>query len=312
MLIHVFCSPETTDKIKLKLKKDKRFTNVKKLRSKHAIKIKTTSEISVNTKKERKKLEQEMEEMSGVRSVSFFIDKEKDTNKIKHIFFDIDSTITHRPTSIIYREMKDKFARFTDKATVYFCTGRDKKQVIDLIKRYGTSPRGIAEAGGIIIGSTRLDNERNGDRREPDKLWSFIKENYPKARTDEKQQSHETEVILKQNTITKSELKQAIKKSKAEVESHATKNTYHITAKGIDKGTAILYLTGADELDFGERHKLYSVGDSDLDIPMFKVTNRSYAVKNADDVVKKAADVILTMDGVNGIDEIYDDMFGFS
>ena len=195
---------------------------------------------------------------------------------------------------------------------MYFCTGRDKKQVLKLIKQFKTSSYGIAEAGGIIINSNSLINEKYGDRTEPDKLLKYIQNKYKKVQIDENQQGRLTEIILKKDTITESQLKNAINKSKTKVEYHTSKNTYHITKKGINKGTAILYTIGIDELNLGEDHIIYSVGDSALDIPMFEVTDISFAVANASTEAKKSATICLTKIGSNGLDEIYDKIFEFS
>ena len=62
----------------------------------------------------------------------------------------------------------------------------------------------------------------------------------------------------------------------------------------------------------GEDHITYSVGDSGLDIPMFKATNISFAVNNATKEAKIAATIHLQELGPDGIDEIYDHMFKFS
>ena len=321
MFVHVFCYPNKVNQTVKQLKKNNMFSDIKKLDKKNAIKVITKKPILTNDITTRLKIEQKLAKLPTIRSVTIFTLREKDKkykkieprkNKIKHIFFDIDSTITHHPAPTIYREIKDKFANFTaHNVAIYFCTGRDKKHVEALIKKFNTSPYGIAEAGGIIINSN-IPNEKFGDRSEPDKLLLFIQNNYKKAQIDNNQQGRTTEVILKRESITRNQLDTAKNKSKAKIEIHESKNTYHITKKGINKGTAISYLASVDELDLGENHVLYSVGDSELDIPMFNATNASFAVENATNETKKAATITLKESGVGRIDEIYEHIFKFS
>ncbi len=321
MFVHVFCHPNKVDQTIKKLKTYSIFSDVKKLDKKNAIKVITKKPILTTDFNRRLKIEKDLTKLKTVRSVTIFTLREKDnkyniikpkSNKIKHIFFDIDSTITHSTSSIIYREIKDIFANFTSKnVTIYFCTGRNKKDVESLIKKFNTSPYGIAEAGGIIINSS-LPNEKFGDRTEPDKLFLFIQDNYKKVQMDNKQQSRLTEVILKSESISTIQLNNAKNKSKTKVEIHSSKDTHHITKNGINKGTAISYIVGVDELNLGKDHILYSVGDSGLDISMFKKTNVSFAVKNATKEAKNAATFTLKKSGIEGIDEIYDHIFKFS
>jgi HAD superfamily hydrolase (TIGR01484 family) len=321
VFFNIFCYPDKVDESLEKLKKNPIFSNVIKLNKKHAIKA-VMKESLLNTDDDKiLEIAKKIKKIKTIRSVTPFADRVKDskhkeitpqTNKLKHIFFDIDSTITHLPSPIIHRQVKDKFAKFTEKnVTVYFCTGRDKIQVEKLIVQFETSPYGIAEAGGIIINSN-LPNGKFGDRTEPDKLLQYVQNKYKNVQIDEKQQSRMTEIVLKKETITPLQLKNAIKSSKANVEIHQSKNTYHITKKGINKGHAIHYVTGVDGLNLGEGHIIYSVGDSNLDIPMFDATDHSFAVENATKEAKKAASVCLQNSGPAGIDEIYDHMFGFS
>ena len=228
MFIHVFCYPNKVNETIKKLKKHSIFSDIKKLNKKNAIKVITKEPILTNDIDRRLEIEKKLTELKTIRSVTIFTLREKDTkykkikpriNKIKHIFFDIDSTITHSPSPVIYREIKDKFANFTEKnVNVYFCTGRDQTQVKKLIAQFNTSPYGIAEAGGIIINSN-LPNCKLGDRTEPDRLLKYIQNKYTKAQIDEKQQSRITEVILKKSTITITQLNNAIKKSKAKLKS---------------------------------------------------------------------------------------------
>ncbi len=199
----------------------------------------------------------------------------------------------------------------TQNCIVYFCTGRASQDVKKLIKMYKTSPYGIAENGGIIINSS-LVNEKYGDRTEPDKLLNYLSIENIDYVLDSNQQSRKTEYVINKNSISKTRLSTAIKKSKSSVEVHASKNTYHISKKGINKGTAMEYLAGEEELGLDSLHEVIAVGDSGLDVPMFKFANVSYAVGNADADIKKAAKYKLRNSAPKAIEELYSKLFKFA
>ena len=233
--------------------------------------------------------------------------------KLKHIFFDIDSTLTHHGVSSLHNNVRDTFQKFLEQnCSVYFCTGRSSQEVKKLIKQYKTSPYGIAENGGIIINSS-LVNQKYGDRTEPDRLITYLSKHNIKYKLDPNQQSRKTEYVLEKDSITKKLLSSAIKKSKAKVEVHESKNTYHISKKCVNKGTAIIYLISEDELALANtNHELIGVGDSDLDVPMFEYCNTSYAVANASKVAKNKADFILKKNAPYAIEELYNKLFKFA
>ena len=91
-------------------------------------------------------------------------------SKIYHIFFDVDSTLTHTGIHTLDKEVKEAFELFKKrKCRLYFCTGRSPSDVKTLIDKYELKHGyGIAEAGGIIIGAgpARLGYYRFGKRTE--------------------------------------------------------------------------------------------------------------------------------------------------
>ena len=325
MTIHIFCTPNNRDKTIKKIKNLKFFSTIIKTQTKDMILLKTKNPLYNNDNKMILKITKVLRNIDTIRSISLYPLKTKNKTtkipknrhprkgKLKYLFFDIDSTLTHTGVASLNKNVKDIFEKFmAQNCTIIFCTGRSLMDVKKLIKQYHTSPYGIAENGGMIVNSSSIVNEKFGDRTNSDKLIKYLSNKGIKYKIDKNQQSRRTENILLRNSITKSSLLKHTKNSKLEVEIHTSKNTYHISKKGINKGTAISYLTSPDELDLGKEHETIAMGDSGLDIPMFEFCDISYAVSNADKSVKTKADYILDTEAPNSIEELYDKLFAYA
>ncbi len=154
-----------------------------------------------------------------------------------------------------------------------------------------------------------------GDKRQPNKLIKYLLKKNISFQIDKNQQNRRTEYVLLTNSITENNLKRAISKSGAIIEYHTSKNTYHISAKNVNKGSAIAFLTGGDELSLDSTlDEVIAIGDSDLDFPMFKHADRSYLVGKPDNSLakkikglkKKVIQLPLPPDA---LDEMYGDLF---
>ena len=322
MSIYIFYKPNSKTKTITELENLKIFQSITQIDKKNILLLEYEKPLYDNNKIIKARIKKNLTAISTINSSKFVVSNTKKygiknnmaknkKNKIRHIFFDIDSTLTHTGISSLNRNVKDMFLKFMDyNCTLYFCTGRAYQDVKKLIKMYNTSNYAIAENGGLIIGSS-LPSEKYGDRTEPDKLLNYMSNENIKFKLDPAQQSRKTEHVLKKSSISINRLSAAIKKSKLSVEIHASKNTYHITKKGINKGTALEYLASENELGLGSQHEIIAIGDSDLDIPMFKFADTSYAVKNADSNVKKNAKYRLKNNAPKAIEELYKRLFLF-
>ena len=315
MTIHVFCKPNGISKTISKLENINIFSEIKKLDQPGMLILKTKDPLHDNEKDKILSMRKKLLGIQTIRSFSFYPLKSGRTDKtskakIKHVFFDIDSTLTHQGITTLNRNVKGMFEKFMEQnCSVYFCTGRASQEVKKLIKMYKTSPYGIAENGGIIINSS-LPNEKFGDRTEPDKLIKHLSDKNISYKLDLNQQSRKTEYVIIKNSLTKARLNNAIRGSRSQVEVHASKNTYHISKKNVNKGAAVEHVTSEEELSLdSSNHEIIAVGDSDLDIPMFEISDSSYAVGNADSTVKKKATYTLRNHAPKAIDELYDKLF---
>ena len=158
---------------------------------------------------------------------------------------------------------------------------------------------------------------RNIDRMEPDKLIQHLRDEKIEFTIDPNQNTRKTEYVLLKDSIKEETLKKAIHDSKSKVEYHSSKNTYHISNEGINKGTAIEFLTSAEELDLNpDMDEVIAMGDSDLDIPMFRYADKGYFVGKPDsDLRKKLAEFRGKVKKINeapkAFGEMYNDLFPY-
>lgn len=312
------------------LKKLNLFSQISVLTN-NRLKLITKKPVYSTDRKEIEKIQNKLSKISAISPFAFYpltkkpVDNKKQQTKSKinddnyrrilYIFFDIDSTLTHEGVSTINSDIKSDFEDFKKhECKLYFCSGRSYQDINRLMKMYNLKPYGIAESGGIILGIG--DPERGlkfGDRTEPDKVLAYLRHNGIKYSEDQNQVNRRTEVVIEKKSIKWSILKAAIKHSKAKVDCRISKAAYHITKKGVDKGTAIEYLK-SEELELNKKiHKTIGVGDSDLDIPMIQFCDEFYAVANCDEMVKKAIQKknILKNKAPKAIEELYHRLFQF-
>ena len=253
------------------------------------------------------KLENEFQGISGVLRVALVLPHLNVADVSLHealrtnrcgFFFDIDSTLTQGGPGTIHHKIEDIFNKIVDKGIrIFFATGRSMPDLSNLIQKYPVESYAIAENGGILLGFGSQGYLEFGDKKEPNKVLDYlrIKNGTPE---DMKQGIRLTEVIFLQKNVTTKQLGTAIKTKKAQVDIHPSKNSYHISKKGINKGTAMLELC---KLLHFNNQLVIAVGDADMDIPMLEKADYSFAVGNASSGAKK----VLKGKFEKGIEEIF-------
>lgn len=320
MIIYVSYSRGTKTKTIQQIDKLGEFSTITPLET-NQLRLETKKDIAHTETNKIESLKQRLLEISTVTEKNLRtyvgLTKEEDIIKRIHIFSDIDSTLTHTGVSVLNRNVKSLIQKITEKnCNFYFCTGRSYQDVQKLMKQYHTGEYGIAENGGIIVGIPN-GHGRNIDRREPDKLIKHLMSKKIDYRIDPKQKTRKTEYVLLKDSIRERTLKKAIRDSKSKVEYHASKNTYHISNVGVNKGTAIEYLTSSNELDLNpDMDEVIAMGDSDLDIPMFEYADKGYFVgKPNPDLVKKLSrfkgKIKRTSEAPKALAEVYRDLFPY-
>jgi len=80
---------------------------------------------------------------------------------------------------------------------------------------------------------------------------------------------------------------------------------YHINSKGIDKGSGFLEAVKILDADVNDT---IAIGDSETDVPLFKVIKNNIAVSNSTENLKKLAKIITTKKSGEGVLEGLDMM----
>lgn len=218
--------------------------------------------------------------------------------------FDIDSTLTPGQPGILSKESRPVLSELRlQHHWIHFATSRSDGDVQDLIVQCETEPQGIAENGGLLVLS-KTNVYELGNREEPDKAYGCLKKKFKqRVILDTKQGSRLTERIIK-NTLSRKDIDSCVKKYAVQV--LASKNSYHIVKKYIHKGTALRKLINMRRWD---NDFIVAVGDNDLDVPMFKEADISFAVSNASDLAKRHASVVLDNSYVKGVQEMFNTWF---
>ena len=214
-----------------------------------------------------------------------------DNNRfIKHYFFDIDSTLTIGSPGHIENEIREIFQNMKDlEVRVYFSTGHSMEDVYQLMRNFPVRPQAIVENGGILIGYTDKGYDDVGDRTQPVRFVKFLMDNGYDVQEDINQMGRVTEMVLdKTSVLPRTEINRAQKtaaKQGIKVSILESQNSYHITQQGFNKGSALTDLS--NRLKLGSYDEIISVGDSELDIPMFIKSHKGYLMGNATHGAKK-------------------------
>lgn len=267
--------------------------------------------LSINSEQAINKIKNKYK-LSGIKTVTPGPVKEDQESPINirhknlHCFFDIDSTLT-KGTGVINKNIRQIFEDMKNKngMRIYFVSGRSITQIHKDMTEFDTEPYSIAENGGVLIGVGANDEMLFGDRHQPDIFDGYVKSHCQKIKEDIDQDFRKTErIYLQTNKVSRKQFNEYVKKSKAKVEIHASKNSYHVSKQSVNKGSAVEKLTS--ELRFGPNDIVVAVGDADMDEPMIKTAEVGFAVGNASPAALKAADVPLTHEHDRGIQEMYD------
>jgi len=188
-------------------------------------------------------------------------------------------------------------------APVVVATGKAFPYPVSLCHYLGIPETVIAENGGVVLADDRVSyqgdpervagaaaafEERGGDLGWPD--FDTINE------------WRETEIAA--NVSADLELLESVA-AEHDLEVFDTGYAYHLKTPGVEKGVGLRAV--ADTLDL-DPEAFVAVGDSVNDVSMFQVAGRSFAVENADDAAKEAADTVVEKSYFDGTASVLDSL----
>lgn len=280
--------------------------------------IRTEPFTSTQTDK-MEKFTKKLEKLPNVDSVSagpIFKENESLKDNIAtrtcHFFFDIDSTLTRYSTGTINRKVKSLLKSMGENNYLYLVSGRSHTQIMEDMKKLEyVEDYAITENGGIILyGYAPKTEHRFGSKEEPLRVLDFLKKNNRGVKIDKAQGIRLTEIILLQTSaLTKQDIEDAIHKTGANAQVLSSKNSFHISKKGVDKGSALEELVSY--LEIGNDLTI-AVGDSELDVPMFNASDHSFAPSNASEEIlnmNEKRPTIMSKKYFEGVIEMYEKYF---
>jgi phosphoglycolate phosphatase (TIGR01487 family) len=206
---------------------------------------------------------------------------------------DIDGTLT-TPTGRIDPRVFELLPDWD--APIAFATGKAFPYPVALAHFLGREETVIAENGGVayVDGETTLVGD-------PDAAWAVVEAFRERGGEigwgdgDTVNRWRETEVALSPDADEA--LLREVAAAADGVEVVDTGYAYHVKSTGVSKGRALRVVADALGLDTDE---FVAVGDSENDVSTFGVAGESYAVANADDAAREAADEVVEAEFMDG------------
>jgi len=211
---------------------------------------------------------------------------------------DIDGTITTNGMGTIHLGALSKLRSLKDGGhNVVLVTGRSSVEGYLLSIFGGLTHLAVGENGGCITFGDKIQHKLIGNKGEcihalatiESKLDAEIKEKpvFPRM----------TEVVL-ERTFEIEQAKKIVDENNLNVHLTDSGYAYHINSKNVDKGSGFLDALKMLDADVDDA---IAIGDSETDIPLFKVIKNNIAVSNSTENLKKLAKIITTKKSGEGV-----------
>lgn len=166
---------------------------------------------------------------------------------------------------------------------IIFVSGRSVWEILAFISFLGTTKIAVGENGGAIA-TTPINIKLLADKRDSLVAYDVLTKKiegvklrivFPRL----------TEVVL-ERTFDAEKGRIILREAGIPIVLNDSKFAYHLTSKHVDKSKGLS--TALEYLEIGPS-EVIAIGDSDTDIPMFKLCGYSIALGNASENVKKEA-----------------------
>ena len=217
----------------------------------------------------------------------------------KKIFaVDIDGTITLNGMGTIHLGALSRLRTLKEEGHFIIpVTGRSSVEGYLLSIFGGLTHMAVGENGGCITFGDKIQHKLLGNKGEcihalatiQTKLDGEIKEKpvFPRM----------TEVVL-ERTFDIEKARKIINDENLNVVLTDSGYAFHINSKGVDKGSGFLEALKILDADLNDA---VVIGDSDTDIPLFKIVKNSIAVTNSTENLKKIAKIVTTKKSGEGV-----------
>ena len=218
--------------------------------------------------------------------------------KKKTFAIDIDGTITLNDTGAINLETLSKLRSLKDEGhNVILVTGRSSVEGYLLSIFGGLTRISVGENGGCITYGDKIQHKLLGNKGECVHALATIQSKMDIEIKEKPVFPRMTEVVL-ERTFEIDSAKKIVERENLNVVLSDSGYGYHINSKGVDKGSGFLEALKILDVNLNDT---VAIGDSETDIPLFKITENSIAVSNSTENLKKIAKIVTTKKSGEGV-----------
>ncbi len=223
---------------------------------------------------------------------------QKNRLKKKTFAIDIDGTITLNGMGQIHLEALSRLRSLKDEGhNVILVTGRSSVEGYLLSIFGGLTHMAVGENGGCISFGDEIQHKLLGNKGECIHALATIQQKLNVEVKEKPVFPRMTEVVL-ERTFDIEKAQKIIDEDNLNVVLTDSGYAYHINSKGVDKGSGFLEVVKMLDIDVNDT---IAIGDSDTDVPLFKVVKNNIAVSNSTENLKKLAKIITTKQSGEGV-----------
>ena len=223
---------------------------------------------------------------------------QRDLLNKKTFAVDIDGTITMNGMGTIHLEALSKLRSLRDDGhNVILVTGRSSVEGYLLAIFGGLTHLAVGENGGCITFGDKIQHRMLGNKGECIHALATIQSKLDIEIKEKPVFPRMTEVVL-ERTFDIDNVQKIIDENNLNVVLTDSGYAYHINSKGVDKGSGFMEAIKMLEIDVNDT---IAIGDSDTDVPLFKVVKNNIAVSNSTENLKKLAKIVTTKKSGEGV-----------
>ena len=218
--------------------------------------------------------------------------------KKKTFAIDIDGTITLNGMGTINLDVLSRLRSLKNEGhNVVPVTGRSSVEGYILSIFGGLTHMAVGENGGCITYGDKIQHKLLGNKGECIHALATIQEKMDIEIKEKSVLPRMTEVVL-ERTFEIDIARKIIDIENLNVVLTDSGYAYHINSKGVNKGSGFLEAVKMLDVDLNDA---IAIGDSETDIPLFKITGNSIAVSNSNENLKKIAKIVTTKKSGEGV-----------
>ena len=229
--------------------------------------------------------------------------------KKKTFAVDIDGTITLNGKGSIHLGALARLRSLKDEGhNVILVTGRSSVEGYLLSIFGGLTHMAVGENGGCITYGDKIQQKMLGNKGECVHALATIQSRLDIEIKEKPVFPRMTEVVL-ERTFQIEEAQKIVDRENLNVILSDSGYGYHINSKGVNKGSGFLEAIKILDVDLND---VIAIGDSETDIPLFKIVENSIAVSNSTENLKKIAKIVTTKKSGEGVLEGLDSILSES